>query len=105
MAIFFFTFTIHFKPLINRLFSKILTFLLNVIYNNYLRRLEEFNANCKLDESNSQMVNYTCTVQADTANIKQIRFEPKFSFSQGSVKVAGTTPLAKMSMNNFRQNR
>ena len=51
------------------------------------------------------MVNYLCAVQADTANIKQIRFEPKFSFSQGSVKVAGTTPLAKMSMNNFRQNR
>ena len=98
-----FTFTIHFKPLINELFSKIVTFSLNAIYNNYLKRLEEVNASCKLDESNSQMVNYLCTAQAETANIKQIKFLPKFKFSQGKVTLAGITPLAKISMNNLEE--
>ena len=103
MATSYFTFTTHFKPLINKLFSKILTFPLNVIYNNYLRRLKEVNASCKLDESNSQMVNYLCTAQAETANIKHIKLLSNFKFSQGKVKVAGITHLAKISMNNLEK--
>ena len=48
MATSYFTFNIHFIPLLNSLFSNTLTFPLNVIYNTYLRRLEEVNANCNL---------------------------------------------------------
>ena len=102
MATSYFTFSIHFIPLLNSLFSNTLTFPLNVIYNTYLRRLEEVNANCNLGESSESMVNYLCRVQAETANIKQIKFEPNFKFSQGNVKIAGTTPLATMSMNNLQ---
>jgi hypothetical protein len=101
MAPSYFTFTIHFIPLLNSLFSDTLTFILNIIHNTYLRRLENANAVCNKGESNSQMVNYDCRVEADTANIKQIKFEPEFTFSQGNVKIAGTSPLAKMSMNNL----
>ena len=103
MAPSYFTFTIHFIPLSNSLFSDTLTFILNIIYNTYLRRLENANAVCNKGESNSQMVNYDCRVEADTANIKQIKFEPEFTFSQGKVKIAGTSPLAKMSMNNLEK--
>ena len=102
MATSYFTFSIHFIPLLNSLFSNTLTFPLNVIYNTYLRRLEEVNANCNLGQSSESMVNYLCRVQAETANIKQIKFEPNFKFSQGNVKIAGTTPLATMSMNNLQ---
>ena len=49
------------------------------------------------------MVNYLSTAQADTSNIKQIKFDPNFKFSQGKVKVGGVTPLAKMSMNNLKE--
>ena len=103
MAPSYFTFTIHFIPLSNSLFSDTLTFILNIIYNTYLRRLENANAVCNKGESNSQMVNYDCRVEADTANIKQIKFEHEFTFSQGKVKIAGTSPLAKMSMNNLEK--
>ena len=103
MAPSFFTFIIHFIPVVNSLFSDTLTFPLNIVYNTYLRRLEEVNANCNKGESNSKMVNYDCRVEAETANIKQIKFEPEFTFSQGSVKIAGSTPLAKMSMNNLKE--
>ena len=101
MAPSYFTFTIHFIPLLNSLFSDTLTFILNIIYNTYLRRLENANAVCNKGESNSKMVNYDCRVEAETANIKQIKFEPEFTFSQGKVKIAGPSPLAKMSMNNL----
>ena len=43
------------------------------------------------------------TAQAETANIKQIKFLPKFKFSQGKVTLAGITPLAKISMNNLEE--
>ena len=103
MAPSYFTFSIHFIPLLNSLFSDTLTFILNIIYNTYLRRLENANAVCNKGESNSQMVNYDCRVEAETANIKQIKFEPEFTFSQGKVKIAGTSPLATMSMNNLEK--
>ena len=103
MAPSYFTFSIHFIPLLNSLFSDTLTFILIIIHNTYLRRLENANAVCNKGESNSQMVNYDCRVEADTANIKQIKFEPEFTFSQGKVTLAGTSPLAKMSMNNLEK--
>ena len=99
MAPSYFTFSIHFIPLLNSLFSDTLTFILNIIHNTYLRRLENANAVCNKGESNSQMVNYDCRVEA----VKQIKFEPEFTFSQGKVKIAGTSPLAKMSMNNLEK--
>jgi hypothetical protein len=104
MASSYFTFNIHFIPVANSLFSDTLTFVLNIIYNTYLRRLEDVNANCNIDKisSSESMVNYLCRVQAETANIKQIKFEPNFKFSQGNVKIAGTSPLGKMSMNNLQ---
>ena len=103
MASSYFTFNIHFIPVANSLFSDTLTFVLNIIYNTYLRRLEDVNANCNIDSSSSaSMINYLCRVQAETANIKQIKFETNFKFSQGNVKIAGTSPLGKMSMNNLQ---
>ena len=103
MAPSYFTFSIHFIPLLNSLFSDTLTFILNIIHNTYLRRLENANAVCNKGESNSQMVNYDCRVEANTENIKQITFENKFTFSQGKVTLAGTTPLAKMNMKNLKE--
>ena len=103
MASSYFTFNVHFIPVANSLFSDTLTFVLNIIYNTYLRRLEDVNANCNIDSgSSASMINYLCRVQAETANIKQIKFETNFKFSQGNVKIAGTSPLGKMSMNNLR---
>ena len=103
MASSYFTFNIHFIPVANSLISDTLTFVLNIIYNTYLRRLEDVNANCNIDSSSSaSMINYLCRVQAETANIKQIKFETNFKFSQGNVKIAGTSPLGKMSMNNLQ---
>ena len=103
MASSYFTFNIHFIPVANSLISDTLTFVLNIIYNTYLRRLEDVNANCNIDNSSSaSMINYLCRVQAETANIKQIKFETNFKFSQGNVKIAGTSPLGKMSMNNLQ---
>ena len=103
MASSYFTFIIHFISLTNSLLAKTLTFPLTIIYNTYLRRLDDVNANCDLEESNSEsMVNYNCKVEADTANIKQIKLQPTFTFSDGKVSLAGITPLAKMSMNNLQ---
>ena len=103
MATSFFTFTIYFIPLLNSLFSNTLTFPLDIIYNTYLRRLENVNANCNLGDSNSKIVNYFCRFQVDTSNIKQIKLKSKFTFSQGKVTLVGITPLAKMSMNNLQE--
>ena len=103
MATSYFTFSIHFISLLNSLFSDTLTFPVDIIYNTYLRRLEGANANCNKDDSSSEMVNYNCIVEANTGNIKQIKFEHTFTFSQGKVTLAGTTPLAKMSMKNLKE--
>ena len=99
-----FTFTIHFIPVKYSIPPPILIFPLNIIYNTYLRGLEEFNANCDLEQADT--FNYKCEVQASTNNIKQITFEPNFNFgSQNNIKISGISPLAKNAMNNLMDNK
>ena len=95
-----FTFTIHFIPLLNYLYSKVLKFPLSIIYNTYIRRLEENSyAECILDENKNQSsTNYFCEVQVPNTNIKQIKLQPSFNFvSQDKVLLVGISPIAKIS--------
>ena len=102
MSTSYFTFNIHFTPL-SPAISKNLTFPMDVSYSTYLRLLDEYKANCNLDETNTQsMLSYLCKVDAPTANIKNIKVKPEFDFGQGKVSLAGITPLAKMSMNDLK---
>ena len=102
MSTSYFTFNIHFTPL-SPAISKNLTFPMDVSYSTYLRLLDEYKANCNLDETNTQsMLSYFCKVDAPTANIKNIKVKPEFDFGQGKVSLAGITPLAKMSMNDLK---
>lgn len=96
----------NFIPITNSLLSKALTFPLTIIYNTYFRLLDDINANCNLDESNSEsMFNYNCKVEVDTVNIKQIKLKPEYTFSDGKLSLAGITPVAKISMNNVADNK
>jgi len=81
-----------------------LKFILKIIYNTNSKNLENYFANCALDEVNTKtIVNYKCKIQTSTDNMKQIKFRSDFKFDQkNNIKLIGITPLAKMFMNNLQ---
>jgi len=103
----FFTFKIYFIPILNFIYSKFLRFPISVIYGTRLRLLEEFEGNCTLEENvgeKNSKAQYSCEVQANTTNIKQIKIDPNFKFgSQNCVNLVGITPLANRFMDNIQE--
>ena len=99
-----FTFTIIFITIKNSMFSKTLIIIIIVIYNTYLRRMENYEAVCTLDKENSKsMMNYKCSVQIPTANIKQIKIKGDYEFDpENNIKLTGISPLGKMAMDDLQ---
>jgi len=95
-----FSFNIYFISVLNKIYSRILRIPILIIYDSNLRALDDKEAVCTLQETSQEItskVQYSCLVQADTSNIKQIKIEPNFNFdSQSNVKLVRITPLANM---------
>ena len=91
-----FTFIIYFVLVKNSIHAKNIIITIVIIYNSYLRRLENHEAVCTLDETNTNsIIGYKCNVQAPTANIRQIKLEDNFNFgSDNNMKLVGITPIA-----------
>ena len=94
-----FTFICYFHPR-NSILSQIIGIPIEITYYTYLRRLENFIANCTLNETNRQtLTNYNCIAKIPTANINQIKlreFNP-----ENDIKLVGITPMAEMLFDNF----
>jgi hypothetical protein len=76
-----------------------------ITHNRNIRRLlKETKANCTLDLIESdKKYRYYCNVTEETTNIKEIKLIPEFDFTtQDNVTYTGSTPLAKMFMNNMK---
>ena len=95
------TFIIYFVLVKNSIYAKNIIIIIVIIYNSHLRRLENHEAVCTLDETNTNsIIGYKCNVQAPTANIRQI----KFNFgSDNNMKLVGITPIAKLFMENLQE--
>ena len=100
-----FTFIIYFVLVKNSIHAKNIIIIIVIIYNSYLRRLENHEAVCTLDETNTNsIIGYKCNVQAPTANIRQIKLEDNFNFgSDNNMKLVGITPIAKLFMENLQE--
>ena len=100
-----FTFIIYFVLVKNSIHAKNIIITIVIIYNSYLRRLENHEAVCTLDETNTNsIIGYKCNVQAPTANIRQIKLEDNFNFgSDNNMKLVGITPIAKLFMENLQE--
>ena len=68
-----FSFYIYFVPILNFFYSSELRFPMTILYTSLLRALEETDADCTLGDSSSTKVQYSCEVDAETSNIKQIQ--------------------------------
>ena len=101
-----FSFYIFFVSVLNRIYSRTLTFPMILSYNSLLRGLDEnTNGNCTLVDSSqsSNKIQYSCDVIASTSNIKQIKIDPTFTFAnQSNVSLVGITPLATMFLNDIQ---
>ena len=79
---------------------------MEITYNRNIRRLlKEIKANCTLEPVESdKKYKYYCHVDEKPDNIKEAKLIPDFDFvSQDNVTLTGTTPLAKMFMNNMME--
>ena len=94
-----FNFICYFHPK-NSILSQIIGIPIEITYYTYLRRLENFIANCTLNETNRQKFTYyNCIAEIPTANINQIKLR-EFNPENG-IKLVGITPLAEMLFDNF----
>ena len=100
-----FTFYIYFVQIENIIITcpSSLRFTIMVIYNTYLRSLEEKEAKCYLNNSNiGSKIQYICEVEAITLNIKQIKIEQKFNFeSSENINVIDSSPLYNLFKDNL----
>jgi len=99
-----FTFYIYLTATKNILYTKHIQFPMEITYNRNIRRLlKETKANCTLDPAElDKKYKYYCHVDEKPDNIKEAKLIPEFDFvSQDNVTLTGTTPLAKMFMNNM----
>ena len=99
----YFTFNIYLISVKNNIFSKFLKFILKIIYNTNSKNLENYFANCALDEVNTKtIVNYKCKIQTSTDNMKQIKFRSDFKFDQkNSIIPQGFRKEQKIFFENF----
>ena len=98
-------FIIVFAQILNEVYSQKITVILITIYSN-LRTLEEKEVECYLMKKNTTKTNiasFFCETDITNSNIKQVKIIPKFNFIyQNNVTVIGTTPYARMFMNNLQ---
>ena len=101
-----FTFYIYFVQIENIIitYPSSLRFTIMVIYNTYLRQLEEKEAKCYLNNSNiGSKIQYICEVEAVTSNIKQIKIEQKINFELSEkIIVIGSSPLFNLFKDNIQ---
>ena len=98
-----FAFYIYFTATKNILTTKHILFPMEITYNRNIRRLlKEIKANCTHPVESDKKYKYYCLVDEKPDNIKEAKLIPDFDFvSQDNVTLTGTTPLAKMFMNNM----
>ena len=105
MSVSSFTFYIYFVQIENFIitYPTSLKFTIMVIYNTYLRSLEEKEAKCYLNNSNvGSKIQYICEVETITSNIKQIKIEQKINFeSSEKFDVIGSSPLFNLFKDNL----
>ena len=98
------SFYVYFTPIINYVYSTLMKFGLIINYNTRIRLLEEEEIECQLKEINNKgITSYYCEKEIKNSNIKQVKVIPNFNFTyQDNVTVIGSTPFARMFMNNLQ---
>ena len=98
------SFNILFTQILNKIYSSLMKALLIINYNERIRILEEKEIDCYLKKTKStDIVSYFCETEIKNSNIKKVQIIPNFDFiNQNNVTVIGSTPFAKMYINNLQ---
>ena len=96
-----FSFYIYFSSIKGSTYSKKLSFPVQITYNNFLRLLQNQEANCtKIGEFN-QKITYECDILTGTQNTNKIKIIPDFTFiSQNAIVTL--SPLSTLYMDNIQ---
>jgi hypothetical protein len=96
-------FFVYFSPIKGKRYPWKMTFPVISSYNENSRILEQVEANCTLQSSESESkVKYLCEIEKRNANLSGIEIIPDFNFiPQNSIEIAGISPLAGMFMKNL----
>ena len=98
----FFTFPIYFLLVKNSSFSKKIIITISILFNANLRRLENEEVICNIDEANTlPIIGYKCDISSSTSDINRIKIDD-FNFdSNNNIKLVGITPIGKLFMDNI----
>ena len=99
------SFTVIFILILNDIYSNLMKVHLIINYNERIRILEEkeLEIDCYLKTNNKKIASYFCETGIRNSNIKQVKIIPNFNFVyQNNIKVIGSTPFARMFMNNLQ---
>ena len=98
------SFKVLFILILNDILSNLVKVILIINYNEKIRILEEKEVDCYLTKiNNKNIASYYCETEIKNSNIKQVKINPKFNFVyQNNITVIGSTPIARMFMNNIQ---
>jgi hypothetical protein len=98
------SFKVLFTPILNDIYSNLMKVHLIINYNERIRILEEKEIDCYLKKTNNtKIASYFCETEVKNSNIKQVKIIDKFNFVyQNNFTIIGSTPLARMFMNNLQ---
>ena len=98
------SFNILFTQILNDIYSNLMKVPLIINYNERLRILEEKEIECYLKKTNNtNIASYFCETEIKNSNIKQVKIIPNFNFiNQNNISIIGSTPFARMYMNNLQ---
>ena len=98
------SFIVLFIKILNDIYSNLMKVVLIIIYNERIRILEEKEIDCYLKKTNNtKIASYFCETEVKNSNIKQVKIIYKFNFVYpNNITIIGSTPLARMFMNNLQ---
>ena len=98
------SFTVIFILILNDIYSNLMKVHLIINYNERIRILEEKEIDCYLKKINTKKIaSYFCETEIKNSNIKLVKIIPKFNFVyQNNITIIGSTPFARMFMNNIQ---
>ncbi len=97
------SFYIHFALLTGYLASNNLKFPVQITYNNFLRLLENLEANCDLFKELNQNIIYFCKIKTEYSKINNIKIIPEFNFILDRPSSIYLSSIANYYIDNIQQ--
>ena len=96
------SFYVLFTKILNDIYSNLMKAHLLINYNEGIK--EEKEIDCYLKKTNNiKITSYFCETEIKNSNVKQAQINPNFNFvNQNNITVVGSTPFARMFMNNLQ---